>query len=248
MAFEADPDAFAREYADEDSELARRIAAARAAVGDVDVTRQRVARGSRRCVPRSVSTGCAPISWWRALQWRTLRGGARAPVGEEDIRVAAQLALPHRRRRDPFDEPGLDEQTLDEALARAHDERLREESTAQEDPEPGPDPPGGGGESAESTALQASSGGTPETRGAPPAPPFRTRLLTVPGVGDGAPGRRSRARNRSGAVVSAHATDGSGVHLFGTVMAAARRAKTAGPPRVDVDDVRRAIREGRERI
>ena len=46
--------------------------------------------------------------------WR----GADA-VGEEDIRVAAQLALPHRRRRDPFDEPGSTRQQLDEAMAQA---------------------------------------------------------------------------------------------------------------------------------
>ena len=43
--------------------------------------------------------------------WR----GADA-VAKEDVRAAARLALPHRRRRDPFDEPGMDEQALDEAL------------------------------------------------------------------------------------------------------------------------------------
>ena len=68
----------------------------------------------------------------------------------------------------------------------------------------------------------------------------------MPGVGDGAPGRRSRARNRSGAVVRAHTTDGFGIHLFGTVLDAARRGGTPGPPRVEPDDLRRAIREGRE--
>ena len=36
------------------------------------------------------------------------------------------------------------------------------------------------------------------------------------------------------------------MHLFGTVLAAARRARTAGAPRVESDDLRRAIREGRE--
>src|SRR5204862_416591 len=56
----------------------------------------------------------------------------RDVVTEEDIRTAARLALPHRRRRDPFDAPGLDEQALDEAL--------REASS-----DPGPEPPGPGG-------------------------------------------------------------------------------------------------------
>jgi magnesium chelatase subunit D len=77
--------------------------------------------------------------------------------------------------------------------------------------------------------------------------------LTVPGVGEGAPGRRSRARNASGSVVAA--TDGTagsdtsagahGLHLFATLLSAAERAG-AGPLRPNPEDVRRAIREGRE--
>ena len=43
----------------------------------------------------------------------------RDTVDEEDIRVAAELALPHRRRRDPFDDPGLDPDQLDDAMAQA---------------------------------------------------------------------------------------------------------------------------------
>src|SRR6202000_1443791 len=40
----------------------------------------------------------------------------RDQVTEDDIRQAARLALPHRRRRDPFDAPGLDAQELEDAL------------------------------------------------------------------------------------------------------------------------------------
>src|SRR2546429_2195821 len=54
----------------------------------------------------------------------------RDVVTEEDIRTAARLALPPRRRRDPFDAPGLDEQALDEALREASSE-----------PDPGLEPP-----------------------------------------------------------------------------------------------------------
>ena len=60
--------------------------------------------------------------------WR----GADA-VAKEDVRAAARLALPHRRRRNPFDEPGLDEQA-----ARRRPGRRRR---AEPDPDPdGPDP------------------------------------------------------------------------------------------------------------
>jgi magnesium chelatase subunit D len=234
MAFEDDPQKFARSYADQDAALARRIATARGAVGEVVLPDNELRRIASLCAAFEVDGMRADLVVARAAvahaAWR-----AADTVGEQDIRVAAQLALPHRRRRDPFDEPGLDPQSLDEALAQAED-----------DPEP--DPPGGGG--APNPEGPDSSGATQDPvaprPSAPPAPPYRTRLLTVPGVGDGAPGRRSRARNRSGAVVRAHPTDGFGVHLFGTVLAAARRADTQGPPRVEPDDLRRAVREGRE--
>ncbi|WP_152175662.1 VWA domain-containing protein, partial [Mycobacterium tuberculosis] len=70
-----------------------------------------------------------------------------------------------------------------------------------------------------------------------------------PGVGTGAPGRRSRARNASGSVVAAAEVsdpDAHGLHLFATLLAAGERAFGAGPLRPWPDDVRRAIREGRE--
>jgi magnesium chelatase subunit D len=77
---------------------------------------------------------------------------------------------------------------------------------------------------------------------------FRTRALVVPGVGEGAPGRRSRARNRTGKAISATEDWGAGhgVHVFGTLLAAAGRQRHPGRPRPQPDDVRRAIREGRE--
>jgi len=174
-------------------------------------------------------------------------------VEEQDIRVAAELALPHRRRRDPFDDPGIDRDQLDAALSLGVPPAC---GGAGSDPEPDPDPdPPGGGQSANEPALQSNSRSLskpqpPNSRpSAPPSNVFRTRALTVPGVGEGAPGRRSRARNVSGSVVAA--TDPSdagahGLHLFATLLSAAGHATGAGPLRPQPDDVRRAVREGRE--
>jgi magnesium chelatase subunit D len=58
----------------------------------------------------------------------------REVVNAEDVRQAAMLALPHRRRRHPFDAPGLDEERLDEAM-----------EDGDEEPDPGPGGPGGDG-------------------------------------------------------------------------------------------------------
>ncbi len=236
MAFESDPAGFAERYAEADADLARRIAAARAAVGDVELPDTELRRIAALCAAFGVDGMRADLVVARAAAAHAGWRGAGA-IEEQDIRVAAELSLPHRRRRDPFDEPGLDPERLDQALAQAGD--------SQPEPDPDPDGPDGGGASSESTAPQAHSDGVPRVS-APPTTTFRTRVLTVPGVGYGAPGRRSGARNRHGTAISAHPTDGFGVHLFGTVLAAARRAERAGPPRVVPDDVRRAIREGRE--
>ena len=71
------------------------------------------------------------------------------------------------------------------------------------------------------------------------------------GVGEGQAGRRSRARTATGRRTAATATDdGAGIHLVETVRAAAphqhRRGRTHGRLRLRAQDLRRAVREGRE--
>ncbi|ETW26141.1 magnesium chelatase subunit D family protein [Mycobacterium gastri] len=246
MAYEADPDTFAESYVEADAELARQIAAARALVDKVVLPDNELRRIAALCAAFDVDGMRADLVVARTAAAHAAWRGART-VEEQDIRVAAELALPHRRRRDPFDDHGLDRDQLDEALALGAPAVSGE---AGSDPEPEPDPPGGG-QSTNNCASQPNSHAAPK-RPKPSAPPskiFRTRALTVPGVGEGAPGRRSRARNASGSVVAA--ADGGdagahGLHLFATVLSAAEHASGAGPLRLRLDDVRRAVREGRE--
>lgn len=241
MAYEADPDAFAERYAEADAELARRIASARALVDDVVLPDNELRRIAALCAAFDVDGMRADLVVARTAAAHAAWRGANT-VEEQDIRVAAELALPHRRRRDPFDDPGIDRDQLDQALAQAG-----------RDPEPDPEPdPPGGGQSANDPEPQSNSHARsqPPKPSAPPAQTFRTRALRVPGIGEGAPGRRSRARNVSGRVVAAADVDDAGpaahgLHLFATLLSAAERAG-AGPLRPGPDDVRRAIREGRE--
>jgi magnesium chelatase subunit D len=126
---------------------------------------------------------------------------------------------------------------------------MAEAGESADEREPDPDPPGGGASAPGDTSEVSQRNSSPSTRpSAAPSALFRTRALVVPGVGEGAPGRRSRARNRTGTVVSATAESetGHGVHVFATLLAAAGRQRNPGPPRPQPDDVRRAVREGRE--
>ncbi|WP_165618378.1 ATP-binding protein, partial [Mycobacterium talmoniae] len=198
MAYEADPDGFAARYAADDAELARRIAAARAAVDAVVLPEAELRRIAALCAAFDVDGMRADLVVARTAVAHAAWRGADT-VDESDIRVAAELALPHRRRRDPFDEPGIDPAQLDEALAQAGAE------TPEPDPDPDPDPPGGGQSTEPAPPQQDSPASRPQPPkpSAPPAATFRTRALTVPGVGEGAPGRRSRARNSAGMTVGA---------------------------------------------
>jgi len=240
MAFEADPSGFAARYAEVDAELARRVAAARARVNSVLLPDNELRRIAALCAAFDVDGMRADLVVARTAVAHAAWRGADE-VAEEDIRVAAELALPHRRRRDPFDDPGLDPDLLDEAMAQAGE--------SADEPEPDPDPPSGGESMSEpeTSVPQRNSSSAPRPSAAP-SPVFRTRAIVVPGVGEGAPGRRSRARNRTGKAIAAteDSQAGHGVHVFGTLLAAAGRQRRPGRPRPEADDVRRAIREGRE--
>lgn len=250
MAFEADPRAFVDRYAAADAELADRIAAARAAIGSVELPDTELRRIAALCAAFDVDGMRADLVVARTAVAHAAWRGATT-VAEEDIRVAAELALPHRRRRDPFDDPGLDPERLDEAMQEAGESAAQAgQDTEPPDPDFDPDfdPPGGGADAgAEGSAAQGNSKSSTRPS-APPAAVFRTRALVVPGVGEGAPGRRSRARNRTGTPIASTAEPGSGhgLHMFATLLATAGRQQGAGVPRPRPEDIRRAVREGRE--
>ncbi|WP_078326772.1 VWA domain-containing protein [Mycobacteroides salmoniphilum] len=251
LAYEADPAGFVSRYASEEAELAARIADARQLLPRVALPDAELQRIAALCATFDVDGMRADLVVARAAIAHAAWRGAEV-VGEPDIRVAAELALPHRRRRDPFDEPGLDPEQLDQAMrdsAPPHDQ-----DPSGDDPDPDPDGPGGGAPEPSSDPAKADdspqdSASTPAPSRPSPAPSatFRAKTFRVPGVGMGAPGRRSAARNRTGKVIAPHPDEGFGVHVIGTLMSAASRVIEPGRlPKPVLSDVQWAIREGRE--
>ncbi len=133
----------------QDAELARRIAAARESIGDVVLPDNELRRIAALCAAFDVDGMRADLVVARTAVAHAAWRGAQT-VGEEDIRVAAELALPHRRRRDPFDDPGLDPEQLDDAMAQTRDQA--------DDPDPDPEPPDGGGSSDDRFGLLGTAG------------------------------------------------------------------------------------------
>ena len=274
LAYEADPDAFAAQYADSDADLAAHIAAARERLA-------RVVLGDRAL--REVTTVCAAfdvdglradlVTAKAAVALAAWAG--RDEVSTDDVRTAARLALPHRRRRTPFEAPGLDEQRLDDALDSVPPEPQR--------PEPPDDgPAGGAAPEADGGAAEdaLADGGATERGGADPEPataaqrpdrePATAALgpeqvvgageaytpvtLRVPGVNRraGAAGRRSRSAGADGRLTGARLPEGrlGSLHLAATLRAAAPHQRTRGRSGPGVllraADLREATREGRE--
>ncbi|WP_106125045.1 VWA domain-containing protein [Pseudosporangium ferrugineum] len=134
LAYEADPDGFAARFAAAETSLAARIATARAAVPAVLLPDAELDRIARICLAYGVDGMRADLVVARcAVALAAWHGRERVTAG--DVRDAARLALPHRRRKDPLDPPGTDEQRLEEALREA----------GGDDPDEPPPPPDAGG-------------------------------------------------------------------------------------------------------
>jgi magnesium chelatase subunit D len=279
LHYEADPVGFAASWRAHDVALAEQIVTARCALPQVALPDRELRRIAAVCAAFEVDGMRADLVVARTALAHAAWRGTDA-VAEEDIRIAAALALPHRCRRDPFDpQPGLDRDQLANAL--------RDPEAPPDDPPDDPSP-GGAPPPGSPPPGAAPPGGTPSAAAppcatppaAPPAPDletyrgfpaaenpdmspcradglgaaFRARVLRVPGVGAGAPGRRSAARTSTGRMIRAATLEGtsqgSGLHLLGTLAAAAPHQHDRGRcgPGLVVhrSDIRLAVREGRE--
>jgi magnesium chelatase subunit D len=132
LAYEADPAGFAARYDQREHEYAARIAAARAVLPSVTLPDAELDRIARVCLAYGVDGMRADIVVARCSVALAAWHG-RDRVTADDVRDAARLALPHRRRTDPLDPPGTDEEKLDDALAEA-ERQAEEERAASADP------------------------------------------------------------------------------------------------------------------
>src|SRR5690242_20413334 len=246
LACDADPAGFGARWQAAETELAERIVAAQRLLPGVALPDATLRQVASVCAAFDVDGLRADLVTARAAIAHAAWQG-RGEVTAVDVRAAARLALPHRRRRQPFDAPQLDEEELDRALAGAGED-------PDDDPGPGDDGPGGGepeashettpgqdppapraeaapdpgpdgqpqGPAAEEPA-QPRPGAAPARPPAAPGPVFLVKRLEVPGTGTGAAGRRSRARTDSGHVTGAQRPRdrAARIHVPATFVAAA---------------------------
>jgi magnesium chelatase subunit D len=242
LSYEADPEGFADGWADDDGELARGVQEARRRLAATRLPKETLHKIAALCTQLGVDGLRGDLVTAKAARALAAWEG-RGVVATDDVRRAALLALSHRRRRSPFEEPGIDPEELEEILS--------------EDPDP--DPPGGG-------TPPPNGGGardhTPESSGTKPgsgertfsaAEEFEPVRLEVPEKGRGGPlGRRSRMTGDHGHPVGDRETGETpgDLALAATVRAAAphqqARGRTGRGLILRREDLRENVREGRE--
>jgi magnesium chelatase subunit D len=212
MAYEADPQAFIGSWYEAEQQLANRILAARELLPQVRIDSADMAAVASLAIELGVDGHRADLTILETARTHAAWVG-RVVLSAEDIRMAAELALPHRMRRQPFGEVKVDEARIAAALERGpgpDGERGRSEShpEVKKKPDPGDDsaseesnlssapgaeaPVGSPGNGDQAQAAERNSGG--RTYDADEV--FRTRRLE--GAADKqqrrAAGRRSRTR------------------------------------------------------
>jgi magnesium chelatase subunit D len=115
LRFEVDPDGFRREWAAEQEKLAGEIAAARAFLPQVSVPDDLLDGVARLTVEVGVHGHRADLAIVRTAT--TLAALRQHPtVTADDVRTAAELVLPHRLRRTPFEPPQRQREKLDQSI------------------------------------------------------------------------------------------------------------------------------------
>ena len=243
LRYETDPEDFATEWATADRELSRSIEEARGGLPAVHLPEETLHKIAAVCTHLGVDGLRGDLVTAKAARalaaWE-----ARGVVATEDVRRAALLALPHRRRRSPFEATGIDPEEL--------------ESLLPDDPDP--DPPGAGSPPPDGTGGRGSTPEEPsETRSGfgertfSATEGFEPARLEVPEKGSGGPlGRRSRVVGDHGHPVGDREAGETSedIALAATVRSAAPHQRARGRDEAGLvlrrEDLRTNLREGRE--
>jgi magnesium chelatase subunit D len=234
LRFEADPEGFATDWRGAESALAERLQAARARLESVRLPERELMRITGACAALAVDGVRGDIVTARAARALAALDGVDE-VNEQHVRTAAELALFHRRRRDPLQSQAPDDDELRQALENPPDAprdpepppRDGEPRTDDADRPPDDEPPPGGGLA-------------PPRLDAPVAASLPPQTLSLPGRGAGPSGRRSHSAGADAGAIDSRPATADSVDL---AVVATLRARLLGAA---AGEVREHVRAGRE--
>jgi magnesium chelatase subunit D len=108
---DTEPVAFSRLYADRQERLRKRIVSAVKLLPEVQIPDRMVQKVIEVCTDLGIRTHRAELTVIRTAKTIAAFEG-RKEVTEQDLKEAMKLAFPHRMRRQPFEEPHLDDDDL----------------------------------------------------------------------------------------------------------------------------------------
>jgi magnesium chelatase subunit D len=187
IAFEANPPSFVANHHEDQEQIRKKIVDATKLLPKVKLSDEMLDLITQICVDFAVDGHRADITIYKtACTIAAFRG--RTEVTEEDVREAAELALPHRLRRQPFEEPKQEQQQIQDNIQRWR-QNQEKNSTSENDspPEDSSEPPVEQEEPEKEQIFEA-------------APPRKVKPLETPVLDQmqrtGA-GRRSKSRSKS---------------------------------------------------
>jgi len=253
IAFDAHPSAFQAAWAESERAEQQRLLDARHLLPEVRLHDDLLKMIAGICNDFGVDGMRADIVMYRAAVALAAYEG-RTEVSEADIRRVAPLVLPHRRRRQPFDEPNVDDRELDDSMER-HRPNPPESNPSSPEAEASSDP------------SEAEGEGTPEPEGQGRAPedkqasigqtyavqPLEGPLQQPSAMQKRTTGRRSRKLGgRSGHYVTSRQPQDRvrDIAIDATLRAAApkmyeRRLSEDDPVLIRSTDLREKVRESR---
>lgn len=119
IAFEKDPDAFIAAQLNNQEQLRHRIISAINILPHVKLSDDLLNLITQICADFAVDGHRADIAMYKTACTIAAYNG-RIEVTEDDVKEAAELVLPHRRRRQPFEEPEMAQQQVNESIDKWH--------------------------------------------------------------------------------------------------------------------------------
>jgi len=189
IAFEGDPEAFARKWAEEQDALRERIVASQQRFPQVELDDALLTLVTHLCGRFEVDGLRADIVLHKASRALAAWEG-RTKVTVDDVQRAAELVLPHRRRRRPFEDPDLHQEEVPDAVQDWLDHQL-DGANHQDD-----NPLETDGERRDSSGDPATSNPPEVFTAMPPQPVRRIRVMPESKVPRAGHGRRSPVPTR----------------------------------------------------
>lgn len=138
LAFESDPVAFREEWLTQERELSNQIGNARLLVEAVRHTRRDLLSIAALTASLNVDGHRADLVILKAARAHAAFEG-RSMINDRDIALAAELALPHRIKRGPFQQSGISPEQLQERIEQLQGASQESEPAEQEHQEHTPE-------------------------------------------------------------------------------------------------------------